>query len=176
MAKSAAGCRDCAMCTGHAFTGAGRSLGRGIADLSTLGITHLARRTCKVCGHPMSEHLGKSAEMVVAAGSDVRNEPQASKPAKAAKPNPARWVLQSDGRYRWWGGVQWTDYFTADPGSPDPTPVASPAAVEGAVAAQAPAPGPDPVAQIKQLAELRDAGILTDDEFAAKKAEILARI
>lgn len=31
----------------------------------------------------------------------------------------------------------------------------------------------DVVDQLKKLAELRDAGILTDDEFAAKKAKIL---
>ena len=35
---------------------------------------------------------------------------------------------------------------------------------------------PDPAAQLKQLADLRDAGILTEDEFNAKKAEILARM
>lgn len=45
-------------------------------------------------------------------------------------------------------------------------------------AAPAPAPAPptgeDPmIAQLRQLAELRDAGILTEDEFTAKKAKIL---
>lgn len=35
---------------------------------------------------------------------------------------------------------------------------------------------PDYIAQLRELGELRDAGILTEDEFAAKKAEILARI
>ena len=34
----------------------------------------------------------------------------------------------------------------------------------------------DPIEQIRKLAELRDAGILTDDEFAAKKAELLSRM
>jgi hypothetical protein len=29
---------------------------------------------------------------------------------------------------------------------------------------------------LRQLGELRDAGILTEDEFSAKKAEILSRI
>jgi hypothetical protein len=38
---------------------------------------------------------------------------------------------------------------------------------------QAPQGGDDSIAQLKQLAELRDQGILTDDEFAAKKAQIL---
>jgi hypothetical protein len=32
----------------------------------------------------------------------------------------------------------------------------------------------DVVAQLRSLAELRDQGILTDEEFAAQKAKILA--
>jgi hypothetical protein len=35
---------------------------------------------------------------------------------------------------------------------------------------------PDTVEQIKKLAELRDAGILSDDEFQAKKADLLGRM
>ena len=31
----------------------------------------------------------------------------------------------------------------------------------------------DPVAQLKELGELRDSGVLTDEEFAAQKAKIL---
>lgn len=45
--------------------------------------------------------------------------------------------------------------------------------------ATAPAPAaqaPDPIAQLKQLGELRDAGVLTEEEFQAKKADILARM
>jgi hypothetical protein len=41
----------------------------------------------------------------------------------------------------------------------------------------APAPPPaaaaDPVAQLKELAELKNQGILTEEEFAAQKAKIL---
>jgi hypothetical protein len=37
----------------------------------------------------------------------------------------------------------------------------------------APAPAPDPAARLRKLAELRDAGLLTDADFAAKRAEIL---
>jgi putative oligomerization/nucleic acid binding protein len=33
--------------------------------------------------------------------------------------------------------------------------------------------GEDPIAKLKQLAELRDQGILTEEEFAAQKARIL---
>jgi Short C-terminal domain len=43
---------------------------------------------------------------------------------------------------------------------------------------QAPPPPPappaaDPIAQLKELAALREQGILTDEEFAAQKAKIL---
>ena len=33
---------------------------------------------------------------------------------------------------------------------------------------------PDTISQLKQLAELRDQGILTDEEFAGAKAKVLA--
>jgi hypothetical protein len=35
------------------------------------------------------------------------------------------------------------------------------------------APAPDRVAQLKELASLRDSGVLTEQEFAAEKARIL---
>jgi membrane protease subunit (stomatin/prohibitin family) len=35
------------------------------------------------------------------------------------------------------------------------------------------APAADPIAQIKELAELKDQGILTEEEFAAQKAKLL---
>jgi len=39
--------------------------------------------------------------------------------------------------------------------------------------APAAAPADDPIAKLKELAELHDQGILTDDEFAAQKAKLL---
>jgi len=36
------------------------------------------------------------------------------------------------------------------------------------------APAPDPIEQLKQLGALREQGILTDEEFAAQKAKLLA--
>jgi hypothetical protein len=44
---------------------------------------------------------------------------------------------------------------------------------EQAPPSQAPAPAADPIAQLKQLGELRDQGVLTEAEFAAEKAKIL---
>lgn len=43
-------------------------------------------------------------------------------------------------------------------------------------AAPAAAPQPDVTAQLHQLASLRDAGVLTEEEFSAKKAELLSRL
>ncbi|AIR96115.1 SHOCT domain-containing protein [Streptomyces glaucescens] len=57
-----------------------------------------------------------------------------------------------------------------------PAPEQAPA-VAAPVRAAPPAARPStPVEQLRQPAELRDAGILTEDEFAAKKADILARM
>jgi hypothetical protein len=39
--------------------------------------------------------------------------------------------------------------------------------------APAPAAAPDPIEQLKELAALKDQGILTDAEFQAQKAKIL---
>jgi hypothetical protein len=56
--------------------------------------------------------------------------------------------------------------------APAPAPAAAPAA--------APTPAPAPIGnipeQIKKLAELRDMGVLTPDEFEAKKKELLSRM
>jgi hypothetical protein len=43
-------------------------------------------------------------------------------------------------------------------------------------AAPAPLPQPDVMDQLRKLGELRDAGILSEDEFLAKKAELLGRL
>ena len=37
----------------------------------------------------------------------------------------------------------------------------------------APAPAPDPISQLKELAQLKAEGILTEEEFAAQKARLL---
>jgi len=36
------------------------------------------------------------------------------------------------------------------------------------------APAPDPIEQLKELAALKDQGVLTEEEFAAQKAKLLA--
>jgi Short C-terminal domain len=41
-------------------------------------------------------------------------------------------------------------------------------------AQEAPAPAPDPIEQLQKLADLKSQGILTEEEFQAQKAKILA--
>lgn len=48
--------------------------------------------------------------------------------------------------------------------APEEAPAAAPPPAEAA---------PDPIAQLKELAELKDQGILTEQEFADQKAKIL---
>jgi hypothetical protein len=61
-----------------------------------------------------------------------------------------------------WGEQDQQQAYAQQP--PPPQPVAPPPA----------APAADPVAQLKDLAELKSQGVLTEEEFAAQKARILA--
>jgi hypothetical protein len=65
-----------------------------------------------------------------------------------------KWAEQGDPRYG--GQPQYEE-------APPPPPAAAPAPA-----------GKDMVTQLKELAELKDQGILTDAEFDAQKAKILA--
>jgi hypothetical protein len=53
-------------------------------------------------------------------------------------------------------------------------PEAAPAPAAAAPAAAAPAPGSSMLDQLKELGELKTQGILTEDEFNAQKAKLLA--
>jgi hypothetical protein len=57
-----------------------------------------------------------------------------------------------------------------DQAPPPPAPVDEPAAPEAAAPEAAESPQ---IEQLRQFAALRDQGILTEEEFAAKKAQIL---
>lgn len=57
------------------------------------------------------------------------------------------------------------------PASVDPS-----QAQTASTSAEPSATSPDPIEQLERLGKLRDAGVVTDEEFQAKKAEILSRI
>jgi len=54
---------------------------------------------------------------------------------------------------------RWADQEQTGPPPPQP--------------AYASAAAPDPIAQLRELAALRDQGVLSDEEFAAQKAKLL---
>lgn len=59
------------------------------------------------------------------------------------------------------------------PAAPLAAPVAATLAQQPLEAPPAPAPAPDLLAQLKQLGDLRDAGVLTDAEFTAQKTALI---
>jgi hypothetical protein len=64
-------------------------------------------------------------------------------------------------------GERWARQGYYDEPEPQPAP---PAAAPAPVAA---APAADPIQQLKELAQLKEQGVLTPDEFAVQKARIL---
>jgi hypothetical protein len=61
-----------------------------------------------------------------------------------------------------WSQQEQQEYAPQYVQAPPPSPPPAPAAAES-----------DMIAQLKQLAELKDQGILTEEEFAAQKAKLL---
>lgn len=71
-----------------------------------------------------------------------------------------RWSQQSEAQY-YEQQPQQAQYYQQPQYAPPPEPAPAAAA-------------PDPIAQLRELAELRNQGVLTDAEFEAQKAKILA--
>ena len=63
---------------------------------------------------------------------------------------------------------RWSEEGTSQPAYLEPQQAAAPQPQA------APAPAADPIEQLTKLGELRDNGVLTEEEFAAQKAKILA--
>ena len=63
---------------------------------------------------------------------------------------------------------RWSEQGASQPAYMQPQQAAAPPP-------QAPlAPAPDPIEQLTKLGELRDKGVLTEEEFAAQKAKLLS--
>ncbi|HXH57707.1 SHOCT domain-containing protein [Iamia sp.] len=94
--------------------------------------------------------------------------PLISQPAPTG--TPAGWYPDPTGRHgqRWWGGTTWMDSVLD--GSEQTTDA------EGVRLMDAPTPPAASVAeQLRELAELRGSGVLTEEEFAAQKAKVLSQ-
>ena len=72
---------------------------------------------------------------------------------RVSRRQASRWAQQDDQQYA-------QQQYVQQPAYQEPPPPAA-------------APEPDPIAQLKQLAALKDQGILTEEEFSAQKAKIL---
>lgn len=80
-----------------------------------------------------------------------------------------RWAAKEQQAY------QQPAYEQQQPPPPPPAPVA-PAPVAAAPAAAAPLSQEEMLDRLKQLGELKAAGVLTEEEFATQKARVLAGI
>jgi hypothetical protein len=85
---------------------------------------------------------------------------------QAGKAQQAQAAAQHDQQQQWEAQQQWAAQQAAAAAPPPPVPPAPAAAPAGS--------GDATIDKLKELAELKAAGILTDDEFAAQKARILA--
>lgn len=108
------GCANCANCTTSAMAHGTRMAGRRAGAVATLGLSEVATRKCRACGHAMSRHDTGEAP----AGPDPRYgygpQPAAGAPAPGWYPDPA-----GTGGQRWWDGQQWTP--TQPPAPPAPS-------------------------------------------------------
>jgi Short C-terminal domain len=100
--------------------------------------------------------LGNVARVAVASGTAtaVRN--------RVSRRQSERWAEQGE-----------TQPAYLQPQSQAAAPPPQAAAPPPQAAAPPPAPAADPIEQLTKLGELRDKGVLTEEEFAAQKAKLL---
>lgn len=103
-----------------------------------------------------------------------RNQSSAQNLAAASEEatgTPAAWHPDPVGRHelRYWNGERWTDHVS-DGGVQGTDPVVA------EVTPDATTTEPDVADQIRKLASLRDDGLVSAEEFEAKKADLLGRI
>lgn len=89
---------------------------------------------------------------------------------QAGRAQQAQAAAQHDQQQQWEQQQQWAAQQAAAAPPPPAAPAAAPAVAQPAPAGS----GDATIDKLKELAELKAAGILTDDEFAAQKARILA--
>lgn len=146
----------CWKCGGRSFT-----LKRTFRSKLLVGVGALLTKKklkCQSCGEFNDVGNAKPYQAPKSAGEAAKVTPRVGTPAWASDPT-ARHEL------RYWDGASWTEHV-ADAGvqSTDSGGEQQPAAVGGPV---------DVADQLRKLAELRDEGVLTDDEFDAQKARLL---
>ncbi|MFI6647520.1 SHOCT domain-containing protein [Streptomyces sp. NPDC050529] len=167
MARVQTGSPDCKRCTNSAVGEGARKAGRWTAGMATRGISEAGTaftRNCRGCGHAMSLHDRKDTNALtrvpdrrgaLVAPGHTAPYPPAPAPAwgaPALAPAPAS------------GAPPRTPAWGAPPPAPAPAPAAP---------AQSSQESMD---LLRQLGELRDAGVVTPADFEAMKADFLSRL
>ncbi|MFI6647464.1 SHOCT domain-containing protein [Streptomyces sp. NPDC050529] len=156
MARVQTGCPDCKRCTNSAVGEGARKAGRWTAGIATMGLSEAGMaftRNCRGCGHAMSLHDRKD-NGALTRDPDHRGTPVV--PGHAAPYPPAPALA--------WGAPPAPAPATPSWGAPVPAPAA-------------PAQSSQEIMDLlRQLGELRDAGVISPGEFEAKKADFLRRL
>jgi hypothetical protein len=162
MGRVETGCRDCKRCTNSAIGEAGRKLGKATLAVSTAGVSVVAgafTKNCRGCGHKLSLHSGVGGASADASVT-VLNAAPAPTTVYVPLPPPAPYPP--------------APYPAAPREYLPPPPIALPAATPAAPLAVTAAPAqPTLVERMANLNSLRDAGMLTPQEYEDKRAEIL---
>ncbi|MEU9949651.1 SHOCT domain-containing protein [Streptomyces sp. NBC_00184] len=175
MARVQTGCPDCKRCTNSAVGEGARKAGRWTAGIATMGLSEAGMaftRNCRGCGHAMSLHDRKDNNALTR-DPDHRGAPVVPGHAAPYPPAPApAWGAPPPAPAPAWGAPPegGTPAWGAPPPAPAPAPVAAPAPAAPAQNAQ------EVMNLLRQLGELRDAGVITAADFEAKKADFLSRL
>lgn len=105
----------------------------------------------------LTVHIQRGASVEVVLMDDIPNGREAQRQINEAGHAARNAIQQRQNTMRYEGNY---------PGAPAPAAAPTPVA----------AAGPDAMTQLRELGALKEAGILTEDEFVAKKAEILSRM
>ncbi|WP_406088174.1 SHOCT domain-containing protein [Kitasatospora purpeofusca] len=160
------GCQNCSKCTGSVVGNMGRAAGRAGAATMTFGISELMARKCRACGHMQMLH--ESAAPVVQHNVQVSAQPYPVQPPQypyQPQPHP---------------GPQ-PQYVQPVPPPPHPGPSPYPVPPQHLAPPQyPPAPtgqGPaDRAARLRELKDLRDQDLITEEEFQAQRQEIIRSV
>jgi len=154
MARGARGCRDCSRCNGSALTTLVKGSVQVTANVFTLGVATALRKKCGVCGHPLTAHTGQ----VVAVTNQQPSAPIITQtPLPPPPPSSPRWSIQYPS----------PDRSLVEPRLPE-------TGTNSHEDKDSQNGGGFGVAdELRKLAELRDQGVLTEEEFSAQKAKVL---
>ncbi|MFJ4667324.1 SHOCT domain-containing protein [Kitasatospora purpeofusca] len=167
------GCQNCSKCTGSVVGNVGRAAGRAGAATMTFGMSELMARKCRACGHMQMLH--QSAEPVVQQDVQVSVQPFPYQP-QPYPVQPPQYPYQPQP----YPGPQ-PQYVQPVPPLPHPGPSPYPVPPQHLAPPQYPPAPPaqrpvDRAARLRELKDLRDQDLITEEEFQAQRQEIIRSV